>query len=288
MNRREWSRPAKLAGSLGAMLLMGFQTMPLLAQAHGEELFLATCAACHSLGADRLIGPGLGGVAERRDRDWLLSFITEPDRMLASDDSIAIRLRAEYPVSMPNLGITRDQAAAIVDYLASAEGASRADQAVAADASLAVPDEERVRLGMSLFQGSTRFSNGGPGCNACHGVTHGSVLGGGSLAADLTDSFSRLGPAGVRAIMTTPPFPVMQRAFAGHPLTEEEVVSLVAFLQRADMDRGAQSPPRHGLRLLGTGLGGSILVLGLYSAAWRGRRRGSVSQSIYDRQLKSS
>lgn len=150
------------------------------------------------------------------------------------------------------------------------------------------PDANQVRRGAALFEGRVRFANGGPGCNACHEVTHEGVVGGGSLAADLTGSYSRLTGPGIQALLGRPPFPVMWRAFADHPLTEEEIAGLAAFLQQADAEQASQQPVRYGVRLLGAGIGGSVLLMGLYSMAWRGRRRDTVSRAIYDRQVKSS
>jgi cytochrome oxidase Cu insertion factor (SCO1/SenC/PrrC family) len=56
----------------------------------GEGLFRSRCAACHTLGGERMggspaaaIGPDLLGVTGRRDRAWLARWIKEPDRMIA-------------------------------------------------------------------------------------------------------------------------------------------------------------------------------------------------------------
>ena len=64
----------------------------LTAQASGQAIFDQKCVACHSTGSDRLIGPGLEDVMTRRDRAWVKQMIMQPDRMLASGDSIATRL----------------------------------------------------------------------------------------------------------------------------------------------------------------------------------------------------
>ena len=89
----------------------------LIAQSDGQVIFEQRCVACHSTGSDRLVGPGLAGVLTRRDLDWVKRFITRPDQMLASGDSIAARLLEEYLVVMPNLGTTDAEADAILAYL---------------------------------------------------------------------------------------------------------------------------------------------------------------------------
>jgi cytochrome c553 len=228
----------------------------------------------------------LADVQSERDREWLLSFITEPDRVIASGDSIATRLLAEYIVPMPNVGTTRAQAEAVLEYIASANGASA--EATSAPDIQAPATEEQVLLGQALFQGDTRLSNGGPTCNSCHEVTNDAVIGGGILAVELTTVFSRLGGAGVRAIIGSPPFPVMERAYRDKALSDEEVGALVAFLERADAEQALHQPRDYGIKLFGTGLLGAVILMGLYSVMWSGRKRGSVNQSIFDRQVRST
>lgn len=279
-------RTPKLA-SVGRSLALAavVATMPglALAQSVGEDVFKSTCAACHTTGSDRLVGPGLEGVNDRRDHEWLIAFITTPDQVLASGDSIAARLLAEYIVPMPNLGTTRAQAEAVLEYLRGAAS----DAPSPGQEEFPPATEEQVLLGQALFQGHTRLANGGPTCNSCHDVTNDAVIGGGILARELTTVFTRLGGAGVRAIIGSPPFPVMQKAYENRPLTEEEVAGLVAFLERADAEQALHQPRDYGIKLFGFGVIGAALLLGLYSLAWSGRKRGSVNQEIFDRQISS-
>ncbi len=254
-------------------------------EASGEVTFQQKCSACHQTGSDRLVGPGLAGVTTRRDHAWLKLFIMQPDQMLASGDSIANALLQEYQVPMPNLGITDAEAEALIVFLGGAEATGENEPQGAA---VEPATEEQIVLGQNLFQGTTRFTNGGPTCNACHDVTHDAIIGGGILARELTTVFSRLGGPGVRAILGSPPFPVMQRAYQDTPLTDEEVAALVGFLQRADQEQALHQPRDYGIKLFGAGVIGVILLLGIYSFLWRGRLKGSVNQAIYDRQISST
>ncbi len=256
----------------------------LTAQVSGQAIFQQKCAACHSAGSDRLIGPGLEGVMSRRDRAWVKRFIMQPDELLNSNDPVAAELLREYGMPMPNLAIPDSEAEALIAFL---EGGSGAGPAAAPPAAGAA-SEEQITLGQNLFQGTTRFTNGGPTCNSCHEVTNDAVIGGGVLAAELTTVFSRLGGPGVRAILGSPPFPVMQRAYVDKPLTDEEVVALVGFLELADAEQALYQPRDYGIKLFGAGVLGAVFLLGLYTVMWRGRKRGSVNQSIYDRQTKST
>ena len=49
----------------------------------------------------------------------------------------------------------------------------------------------------------------------------------------------------------------------------------------------SQKPVNHGSRLLIGGVGTAIVLAGLFSLLGTGRKRRSVNQEIYDRQLKA-
>jgi mono/diheme cytochrome c family protein len=63
--------------------------------AAGKALFNANCAACHKLD-DKMTGPALRGVAERRDRAWLGKWIRDSKGLIASGDADAVKLFEEF------------------------------------------------------------------------------------------------------------------------------------------------------------------------------------------------
>jgi protein SCO1/2 len=84
----------------------------------GEYTFASRCSACHTIGQGDHIGPDLQGVTAARDRGWLTRFIVGPDKMMADRDPIALSLRKKYKqVRMPNLGLTDQDAVAVIEYL---------------------------------------------------------------------------------------------------------------------------------------------------------------------------
>lgn len=249
----------------------------------GQEIFETTCFACHTVGGGRLVGPDLQGVTERRDEDWIISFVQRSQAVIESGDPAAVALAEEFPgLLMPDNALTDAEVRAVMAFVD--EGLAT----TAAPVELGPATEDQVILGQGLFQGTTRLTNSGPSCNSCHDVTNDAVIGGGILAAELTTVFTRLGGAGVRAVIGSPPFPVMQRAYEGRPLTDEEVVALVGFLERADAEQAFHQPRDYGPKLFLAGLAGCVILLGFYSLLWNGRMRGSVNQAIYDRQVKST
>lgn len=62
----------------------------------GKQIFKDKCVACHSAGAEKLMGPGLAGVAAKRDKEWLFKWIRNSPEMVASGDSLANALFNEF------------------------------------------------------------------------------------------------------------------------------------------------------------------------------------------------
>ena len=62
----------------------------------GQELFLSKCAACHTATKDKLTGPGLQGINEKRERQWLQSWIRNSQAMIAAGDPDALAIYNEY------------------------------------------------------------------------------------------------------------------------------------------------------------------------------------------------
>lgn len=87
--------------------------------AQGEILFTQrACASCHTIGRGRLVGPDLLGVTDRREPEWTMSMIVNPDWMLQTD-SIARRLFSEYFTPMVNQNLSHDEATALYHFLLS-------------------------------------------------------------------------------------------------------------------------------------------------------------------------
>ncbi|MCB0401475.1 MAG: c-type cytochrome [Flavobacteriales bacterium] len=84
----------------------------------GKKLFKANCAACHSVGANKVVGPGLQGVTEKRSAEWLHSWIKNSGEMIASGDGDAVAIFEEYgKVIMPPQPVDDAQIDAILEYI---------------------------------------------------------------------------------------------------------------------------------------------------------------------------
>jgi protein SCO1/2 len=96
----------------------------------GQALFVKTCGGCHTVGRGGRVGPDLGGVTTRRTKDWLTSYIMEPEKVRAKQDAAALALSAKYPtVRMPNLGLSELDTSDVLAYIEAMTYAASADKA---------------------------------------------------------------------------------------------------------------------------------------------------------------
>lgn len=270
--------------SLGAAVAVALGAIPARA-AGGEQKFNSVCAGCHSIGGGKRVGPDLKGAADRRPEEWLLRFIKSSQSVIASGDPVAVKLFEEFnKTPMPDMPqFSEADIKEIIEYIKGGGSGS----AGAAEAAFAAPTTAEIARGRRLFQGLNRLENSGPACNSCHHVTNDAVIGGGVLAKDLTQAFTRMGAPGVSSILGKPPFPVMEAAYKDAPLTKNEMRELVAFLQDVDKQRAMQTPVDYGNRLVAGGTGMFVVLAGLYGLIWRRRKPGPVNRAIFDRQIKS-
>jgi mono/diheme cytochrome c family protein len=274
--------------ALTACILLG--TLPIWAQETGADLFQSrACIGCHTIGKGKLVGPDLAGVTTRRSEDWIIRFVQGSQAVIQSGDADAVALSNEFPgLVMPDNDLSADQIRLILRYIEESAGATPAADAQATETAPVAPaSPEMIALGRELFQGNTRLANGGPACISCHHVKNDAVIGGGILARELTTVFSRMGEAGVASILGKAPFPVMDAAYQSKPLTSDEITALVGFLQDADANHLFQHPRDYGWGLLISGIIGAALLLAGYAFLGGRRKKQSVNQAIYDRQISS-
>jgi len=85
----------------------------------GEKLFKQNCASCHLMSSARLVGPGLEGVTDKYEKEWLISWIRNSQALIASGDERAIEVFEAYNKSvMTSFDFSDDEFTALLDYLA--------------------------------------------------------------------------------------------------------------------------------------------------------------------------
>jgi len=99
------------------LILTSLFSFRVQAQEDGKQLF-QVCAACHTIGKGKLIGPDLQGVTERLDRAWLKSFILNSTEIIAGGDEYANKLFEEYnKIPMPPNNLTDEQLEVLLTYI---------------------------------------------------------------------------------------------------------------------------------------------------------------------------
>ena len=87
----------------------------------GKTFFEAKCTACHQLTDKKVVGPGLAGVTTRRNPEWIMNMIVNPEEM-TKKDPIAMELLAEHLTQMTNQNVNVDDARAMLEYLRQNDG----------------------------------------------------------------------------------------------------------------------------------------------------------------------
>ena len=82
----------------------------------GKGIYEMKCSACHKLTPNRVVGPGFGGVTERRKPEWVMNMITNVEVML-DEDPEAQKLLEECLMRMPNQNLSIGDARDVLEFL---------------------------------------------------------------------------------------------------------------------------------------------------------------------------
>ncbi len=281
--------------SIAIAALLFALLIPVLAQDKGEAAFKQTCAACHTIGKGKLVGPDLASVHTRRPEEWIKNFVRSSQTVIKSGDKYADSLfKAFNQIPMPdNPGLTDENIKDILNYIAAnsppGQSASPSVTPVSSDQAPTAVSADAVNKGKHLFIGNTRFVNGGSTCNSCHNVEKLGIISGGALAKDLTDIPTRMDYQATKAMISgmLSGIPAMQQSFKDKSLTEDEIASLAAFLSSP-----AETQPVVAVReaniMLWSGITGVVALLFLFPFFWAKRKQRTVNYAIYKRQIKST
>ena len=86
---------------------------------NGEKIYKQNCTACHLMTKARLVGPGLEGVTEKYEKEWLIKWIRNSQALIASGDERAIAIFEEYDKSvMTSFDFSDEEFSDLLAYLA--------------------------------------------------------------------------------------------------------------------------------------------------------------------------
>ena len=283
-----------------SILLVSFLLLSFFSKAQdGESIFKTSCAACHTIGGGRLVGPDLNGIATLRSEAWLIEWIKSSQAMVHGGDADAIAIFNEYnKIPMPDQNFSDAEIKGVIEYIQSKSTAGGAPAAATtATAATTEPQEpikssddaseQEILLGQHLFEGDIRLANGGLSCVSCHNLETDRIIPGGSLAKDLTTVFSRMGgDAGITAILNAPPFPAMTEAYKNKSMNKDEIFAITSFLNTVEKESATQAVTAVS-PFLKYGFIAFLIWVGVVFLVWSHRKKYAVNKRIYDRQVKS-
>ena len=135
----------------------------------GKKIFKANCAACHSVGANKVVGPGLEGVNDRYSKEWLMSWTKNSTDLIASGDVDAItafETGGKIPMQSFETTLADEDILAVFDYLKDPK--NYAVEGGEAETAAPVEVAEVNEAGKKLFKAN---------CAACHNVGAKKVVG---------------------------------------------------------------------------------------------------------------
>ncbi len=84
--------------------------------AEGKSTYELKCLSCHSLGENRIVGPGWKGITQRRQSPWIMNMIMNTEAMLSSDPEAQKQLE-QCLVRMPNQNLSFDEARQLLEFM---------------------------------------------------------------------------------------------------------------------------------------------------------------------------
>ncbi len=92
-----------------------------VALADGDALFKANCAQCHAI-AEKVVGPALMNVTNRRPVSWLIPWIKNSSKVIAAGDDYAIKIFNDNgKQQMPSFKLTDKQITNILLWIKTQE-----------------------------------------------------------------------------------------------------------------------------------------------------------------------
>lgn len=82
----------------------------------GKTTYDVKCQACHSLGENRIVGPGWKGITTKRQPEWIMNMIMNTEAMLSADPE-AQKMLEQCLVRMPDQNLTKDEAREVLEFM---------------------------------------------------------------------------------------------------------------------------------------------------------------------------
>ncbi|RZK17080.1 MAG: cytochrome c [Hymenobacter sp.] len=88
----------------------------------GDALFKANCAQCHAVN-EKVVGPALAGITKRRPISWLVPWVQNSAKVVASGDDYGVKLFNDNgKQQMPSFALSKKEIEDIVAWVEAQEG----------------------------------------------------------------------------------------------------------------------------------------------------------------------
>lgn len=107
------------SGGVGPAQAISFGALNQAMVTEGQEIFKSKCSSCHKP-LKKYVGPAPVGIYERRDPQWVMNMILDPEGM-AANDPVAKELLKRYLAPMANQNLTEEEARKVMEYFRTLE-----------------------------------------------------------------------------------------------------------------------------------------------------------------------
>ena len=204
------------------------------AQNKGKEIYDKNCAVCHKLTDEKLVGPGLKGVAERHDKEWIKKFIVASQDMVKAGDPVAVKLFEENSkIPMPDHKfLSDDDLNQLITYIETYKPA----EAVKVSVDITKKDgfwRDEILRGERLFSGVIPFEKGTTlNCVSCHAVVSTDTLNFNPSAYELAQAWQEPNGTNLYQVLREPTSTKMAEVHKGLQLSDKEIYDISAYLSK--------------------------------------------------------
>jgi cytochrome c2 len=217
--------------SVPMLMLLGLTVSISYGQDKSAELFQKNCSICHKISAEKLIGPGLAGVTQRRDKAWIAKFIRSSKTVIESGDKTAVQLfNDNNKIPMPeHMFLSDADINGLISYIENYK--EPVAKALTVDAGKKDGFSlHEIQRGERMFYGQIPFEKGTLNCVTCHNTVRTDSLNWNPSAYDLAQAWLEKDGTNLYQVMANPTSQKMKDAHGNVQLTEQEVYLISAFL----------------------------------------------------------
>jgi cytochrome c551/c552 len=228
-----------------AFLLFSFT---LKSQNVGQGIFQKHCAVCHSIGDEKILGPGLKGVTERLEQDWLISFIKNSTKVIKSGDEYAVKLYKDYNnVQMPAMENLSDEE--IIEILKYIESGGIVEEVETKLTIITNDDIEKflehddIKRGERLFLGLIPLGDDAKGCTECHYVKYSTEFSWAPNAFELAKNYEEKTVSDLQFALFQPQWQKLREVHRNYEMTGKELASIKGYLNELAHEGSPQQKP---------------------------------------------